>query len=147
MRQTALLEVPPPPLEIPASGAMETAAVTRYLPDEMTVEVTAAAPGLLVLGEIYDPGWQVSVNGVATPLLAANHALRAVAIPAGSSTVELGYAFAMLGLGVLVTLLTVALIAGALVGGRRLSRGVRNAPLSAGETFGPCSPGKRNLRR
>ena len=44
------------------------------------------APALLVLSEVWDPGWSATVSGVPTPVLLANHALRAAAHPAGQHT-------------------------------------------------------------
>ena len=38
------------------------------------------------------PGWRAEVNGVETPIYRANGALRALAVPAGVSTVELRFA-------------------------------------------------------
>lgn len=48
----------------------------------------APAPGLLVAGEIYYPGWRATIDGEPAPLLRANYALRAVALPAGEHEVE-----------------------------------------------------------
>ena len=43
------------------------------------------APGLLVLSEVYYPAWKAYVDDLPVPLLAANHALRAVPVPADRS--------------------------------------------------------------
>jgi len=44
---------------------------------------------VLVISEVWYPGWRAAVNGKAADVWAANGGLRAVAVPAGSSTVEL----------------------------------------------------------
>ncbi len=54
-----------------------------YENDAVTLDVSTSAPGLLVTSDIYDPGWEVRVDGVASPLYRANWASRAVFIPAG----------------------------------------------------------------
>jgi hypothetical protein len=61
-------------------------------PNEMSISVTAPAPAYLVLSEIWYPGWRATVNGADVPVLRANHALRAVALPAGELTVRLWFA-------------------------------------------------------
>ena len=63
----------------------DTATITRYSPDEITIQATTDAPGLLVLSETWDAGWQATVNGAEATVYRANHTLRAVAIRAGTS--------------------------------------------------------------
>jgi len=43
------------------------------------------------MSEFWYPGWTATVNGVATEIEQVNGALRAVAVPAGASTVTLTY--------------------------------------------------------
>lgn len=50
-------------------------------------------PGLLIVSEIYYPaGWTAYVDGAATPILQANHCLRAVVVPTGAHTIEMRFA-------------------------------------------------------
>jgi hypothetical protein len=116
-RQVALLETPPPPTSEPVDSDADTATITRYSPDEITIQATTDAPGLLVLSETWDAGWQATVNGAEATVYRANHTLRAVAIPAGTSTIEMRYAPSSLTIGLGITLaglvgLTVALLGG-----------------------------------
>ncbi len=71
----------------------------------MAVETHAAAPSLLVLSEIYHPGWTAHTDGVATPVLRADYILRAVPVPAGRSVVTLSFMPPGLIPGLLLTLL------------------------------------------
>lgn len=57
----------------------------------LTIEVESPEPGLLVLSEIWYPGWHATVNGTVQKVIHANGALRAVPVPAGSSTIELRF--------------------------------------------------------
>ncbi|MBI1357944.1 MAG: hypothetical protein GC160_26705 [Acidobacteria bacterium] len=57
----------------------------------MTVEVDSACPGLLVLAEVWAPGWRAAVNGADRPVEQVHRALRGVALEAGRSRVELSY--------------------------------------------------------
>jgi hypothetical protein len=87
----------------------------------MTLVVDAAAPGFLVLSELWYPGWQAIIYGTdhttRLDVLHANGSLRAVPVPAGRSTVEvhfrpagwrLGRALAGIGLIVIAAMIFTA---------------------------------------
>jgi hypothetical protein len=59
--------------------------------DRVRIEAELSGDGWVVLVDGHDPGWRVSVDGHAAPLLSANFAFRAVAVPAGRHTVEMVY--------------------------------------------------------
>ena len=103
-RRTALLELEPPPLAPSADPSAERAAIVSYAPDRMRLRVRSDAPGLLMLSEIYYPAWQASVDGEPVPLFVADHALRAVPVPAGEHTVELRYESAALRASLMLSL-------------------------------------------
>lgn len=90
-RRTAILEPgqEAPPLA-PAAGPDEVRWVER-LPDRLVLDVHAAAPGLLVLSEVYHPYWRATVDGEAAPVLQVDVALRAVPVPAGRHRVEMTF--------------------------------------------------------
>jgi hypothetical protein len=72
--------------------AVVTAAqVLEYTPNRMRFAVDAPAAGWLIVSELWYPGWSATVNGAATEITPVNRALRAVALPAGQSTVTLVY--------------------------------------------------------
>jgi len=60
-------------------------------PTHVSVSVQMESAGLLVLADLWDPGWHAYVNGSAAPILRANHALRGVMVPAGTSRVMRGF--------------------------------------------------------
>jgi hypothetical protein len=76
----------------PVDGAAEPVEFTAYSADAMTMQVTVASDGLLVLGEIASKGWTARVDGKDVPIYHTNHALRGIPVPAGSHTVTLTYA-------------------------------------------------------
>jgi hypothetical protein len=113
---TALLEtedfggraVVPPAVE---NAAPPEVRMTHYDAHRIQLETRNPSPGLLVLSEMYSRDWEARVDGRKTPVLRADYALRAVAVPPGDHHVELffrGPAFrnGMLysGLGVLLML-------------------------------------------
>jgi hypothetical protein len=78
----------------------------------VTVRGTLAEPGWVVLADTHYPGWRVRVDGQPAPLLHANHALRAVAVPAGEHTLEFVYRPRSFQLGLWVSLASAAAWAG-----------------------------------
>ena len=79
------------------------------------MNIVTDAPGLLVLTDTYLPGWRASVGGQPTPLYIANHAFRAVMVPAGTHSVTFTYAPASLRWGVGISgAALVVLVVGAL---------------------------------
>ncbi len=111
-RRVALLEVSPPVLSRPRNPADDSTRITSYAPDHLVVRTDAEAPGLLMLGEVYYPAWKAYVDGRSVPLYLANHAFRAVQVPAGTHTVELRYESSTLRLGLAISGAAYALLAG-----------------------------------
>ncbi len=103
-RRTALLERRPPDLAVPADPAADRATVTEYEADSMSLATATGARGLLVLSEPYYPAWKAYVDGEPAPLYVADHALRAVPVPAGEHSVELRYESWTLRTGLAVSL-------------------------------------------
>ena len=60
---------------------------------------------VLVLSDLYHPGWRATVDGTPVPVRRANHALRAVTVPAGVHRVVIDYAPASIRTGTAVSLL------------------------------------------
>jgi len=67
------------------------ARVTSHGRHEVVVEVEAAARGWLVLTDVFYPGWSARLDRRRVELHAANHAFRAVAVPAGRHEVRFSY--------------------------------------------------------
>lgn len=115
--QIALLETPPPSLSEADPGADESANVSRLDPDHKSVQVSASAPALLMLSEVWDPGWAATVDGEPASTYQANFVFLAVPVPTGDHLVELSYTppYLQLGLGIsLGTVLALGVISGAL---------------------------------
>ncbi|HET7343700.1 MAG TPA: YfhO family protein, partial [Methylomirabilota bacterium] len=77
------------------------------------------APAVLVLTDTWFPGWRARVDGRPATLWRADHAFRAVAVPAGRHEVELRYQPRSVLIGALVSALAAALTLALLVAGRR----------------------------
>jgi hypothetical protein len=112
---TALLDAAPvSPLDMPAtappSGDMAT--ITRYAPEDVEIQTQSPAGSLLILADQAFPGWEARVDGQAVPILTADHALRAVAVPGGVHTVHFTYAPGSFRLGAGLTGAALVLTAG-----------------------------------
>jgi hypothetical protein len=72
----------------------DTAAMTEIQPAQVIsrspnrVEVSAAGPGILVLSEIFYPGWSVKVNGAEEDLLVQDEVLMGVKLGPGTQQIE-----------------------------------------------------------
>jgi hypothetical protein len=90
--------------------------VVRWLeagPEHLRLEVTAAAPTALVVGDAYATGWSARVDGQPTTIYATNVAARGVAVEPGRHVVEFDYSTPLFRLGLVLftfgVLLTIAL--------------------------------------
>lgn len=124
---------------IPAAGPVgpsPSAVVAEYRPDRVVVRV--AGGGYLVLSDVWYPGWVCRVDGAEVPVYRANHAFRAVALPAGATeavftfeprSYRTGWWVSLLALGALALLAAV----------RTLARAGRPSPTRSvsGETAPP----------
>lgn len=73
-------------------GANDAVRMVARSANTLELDVQAGARGLLVLGEIWHPGWRAWVDGAAAPVVRADYLLRAVPIAeAGPHTVRLAY--------------------------------------------------------
>lgn len=96
---------------VPARELATRIEVARWLPDRIELAVRTDADGFLVLTESFDPGWRARVDGRPSPLLRANLAFRAVAVPKGEHRVEMRYRPPGLVLGASLSAAAVVLLA------------------------------------
>ncbi len=87
------------------SGYGGTASITRYEPNQVTIDVQADGPGLLVLTDQYDDDWQVTVDGKEAELLQANTTTRAVCVSGGAHTVQFTYRPWSLQVGAIISIM------------------------------------------
>jgi hypothetical protein len=135
-RRTALVEDAPAELPQLSGGAppqQETAArVAVYEPSRIVVETDAPTPALLVVSELFYPGWEATVDGARERIRLTDYLLRGVAVPAGRHRVEMRYRAPAARAGAFVSAFTLLLIAGLAVYGFR-----RRKPQTAAVEEGP----------
>jgi hypothetical protein len=124
-RRTAYLDDPPAGLLLaPGAAAPPPSGEVRIVVDEpehVALTTRGPHPAAVVVTDAWYPGWEASVDGSPAPVLRANLALRAVAVPPGPHRVELRYRPASLRLGLLLGASGLAACGLALVRGRVLA--------------------------
>ena len=103
-KQTVLIEKSPPSMAA-STGAAESVSFASYEADELTMKVIANSDGMLVLSEVYAPGWNAYVDGKKVSLYAADYVLRGIPVPAGEHTVTLRYEPRSLQIGTLISVI------------------------------------------
>jgi uncharacterized membrane protein YfhO len=69
-------------------------------------------PGLLVLADRWDKGWEAWLDGNRVPILRTNHAIRGVVVPAGNGTLEFRYSPAIFAWGLRLAGVAAAILLG-----------------------------------
>ncbi|HOP07863.1 MAG TPA: YfhO family protein [candidate division Zixibacteria bacterium] len=107
-RKVVYLEQEPPISIAPGadSGAIDSAWISQWAMDSVTVNMICSSNRLLVMTDNYYPAWQVTVDGQSAELLRAYGTFRAVALPAGTQEVVFRYNSQVYATGKLVTTLT-----------------------------------------
>jgi uncharacterized membrane protein YfhO len=86
-----------------------SASVEEHSACHIAVKVQAANGGVLVLSELFYPGWEARVNGMLVPISEVDGGLRGIAVAAGESQVTVDYAPQTVRLGGILSGLTFAL--------------------------------------
>jgi hypothetical protein len=69
----------------------ETVKVAYPDPQRAVLEVSLDSPGLVILADLYYPGWELAVDGAPAPVYRVNGAMRGAAVPAGSHRLVYSY--------------------------------------------------------
>jgi hypothetical protein len=123
----AVVEVAPgtplPSVAPDSQVAGREARIASYDSQRVQVDVSAGAPGLLVLTDAYYPGWRVTVNGRPAPILATDVAFRGVMLGDAAAKVVFSYQSPGGRLGWGIPLLAVLSVAAAALVRRRRGGG------------------------
>lgn len=93
LNEKVILEaVPDQQVQIPLGmGVGELVQISAYRPNEVVIRVEAHAPGILVLNDVFYPGWRAYLDDRRVRLYQANGLMRAVAVPPGRHWVRMTY--------------------------------------------------------
>ncbi|HEX4808563.1 MAG TPA: YfhO family protein [Bryobacteraceae bacterium] len=97
-------------LERPRADDSGNINVDRIAAGEVELHTNALAPGLLVISELYYPGWRATVNGKSVTIQLADRGLRAIPIPAGNATIVMRYTPFSIALGALLSICGITIV-------------------------------------
>jgi hypothetical protein len=97
-------------LQAPPAGEQGRVEILQRTPTSLTLNVDSPADGLLVLSEVYFPGWRAVLDGQNTPILRTDVVLRGVPVAAGQHRLELTYRPRTFIWGAVISALTLALV-------------------------------------
>jgi hypothetical protein len=123
----ALLDTPVDP-PLPSELGQAQVRFTSFSAEHLQVTVDTSTRGILVLSELYYPGWQAWLDGQEVPIRRANTLLRAVEVPAGTHLVEMRFRPLSVYLGTILSLLTGVLLLGYTVWALALWRRADSGP-------------------
>jgi hypothetical protein len=89
--RTVLLDREPVPRPEGGTGRYIVARIAEDRPERVAADITTETAGILVLADLFFPGWTARVDDRPAPLLRADGFFRAVAVPAGAHRVEFRY--------------------------------------------------------
>lgn len=78
--------------------------ITKYSQTEVEISVEGIDAGLLVLTDVYYPGWIAEVDGNPTPILPVNLMFRGVLLPSGAKIVRFRYEPSLIYLGCIIAI-------------------------------------------
>jgi hypothetical protein len=114
-----------------ADGLPHPADAVRWIesePDRLVLEVETDTPALLAVSQNWFPSWTATVGDDPTPVLRADHALQAVAIPPGRHRVELRVASEELRQALVLSGVSLLLVLGTGLASGLVARRRRTAP-------------------
>ena len=94
----------------------ESVTVTRSEPKRVELKARLNRPGIVILADTYYPGWHLTIDGRAAPILRANRMMRGAAVREGEHTLVYVYDPLSLRIGAAVTLLGIAALPAVLAG-------------------------------
>jgi hypothetical protein len=100
-------------LEADTSNASFT--ITTWQPNSLHIQTQTAGQHLLVLSQIYYPGWQATVDGQAAELWRVNTILQGVMIPPGGHTLALTFSPLTFRVGAVISIAALILCLGGLL--------------------------------
>lgn len=109
-REVLVHESGPQSPELPDRAGYGSATLDHYAPNEVVVRVETGSSGYLVLSDTYFPGWTATIDAHPAPILKADLALRAVAVPPGRHVVRFSYEPQSFRWGLRITLATAVLV-------------------------------------
>jgi hypothetical protein len=88
-RRLGYLFTKPPKLE--SCEAADKVALAEHATDKVVIRASMSCQGMVVVSDVFFPGWRAEVDGHRTPIYEVNEAMRGVIVPRGEHTVTMRY--------------------------------------------------------
>ena len=117
LRQTAFVETddaaPLAALRVrPTAGPAGSVAIERAEPQRIEIRATLERPGLVILSDLFDPGWHLTIDGSPAPIWRTNRMMRGAFVPEGSHTLVYAYRSDAFRLGAIVSMAGLVVLGG-----------------------------------
>jgi hypothetical protein len=105
------------------AGARERVTFAKYAPDEVVMEVTLDRPGVVVLADVFYPGWELTIDGKSAEILRVNRLMRGAAVEGGPHRLVYRYRPRSVRVGAVLSLAGLVGLVGTLAWARGRRRG------------------------
>ncbi len=99
-------------LHPPEGGQAGEVTLQKRTPGSITLDVVTPADGLLVVSEIYYPGWQAYLDGQPVDIMPVDYVLRGVVVPAGRHRVAMEFRPFSFTAGAIISVLSLLALTG-----------------------------------
>jgi hypothetical protein len=99
------------PIGAPDSVPAWKATITSYENNAILIDAETSHNGILVLSEVYYPGWNATVDGTSTEVYRVDYNLRGIAVTSGHHSIEFRFQPTSFSWGLLITSITLAVCA------------------------------------
>ena len=93
--------------------------ITRRTPTNMLARIESDSASILVLSEVFVPGWKVEIDGQSSELIQVDYNLRGVQLPAGNHQVRIFYDPLSIKIGAAISILTALFLVVFMLGKRK----------------------------
>jgi hypothetical protein len=118
-RRAAVTESPVAGLSAGPAPSPGSARIVSYADERAVLESRAARPSLLVLTDVWYPGWKATLDGKPADIERVNYLMRGVKVPPGTHRVEMRYEPASWRAGWIISLVCLLIVIGLVVAGIR----------------------------
>jgi hypothetical protein len=97
---------------VPSPGiGDENITIADYQPERIDIEVHSTIGGLLIISNVFYPGWSAYVDGRPSPIVRVDHALQGIVLPAGTHHIQLLYSLRFADLILFLTIVSSLVVA------------------------------------
>jgi uncharacterized membrane protein YfhO len=92
------------------TGRDERVTIAEYTPQRVVLDAALDQPGLVILADVYYPGWRLTIDGANAPVYRVNRMMRGAAVPAGRHRLVYTYEPGSFVVGGRITLAALAIL-------------------------------------